>query len=67
MSSSRLQINVKKKKKNDKFVSNIQKIDLNIKKVRRVSCQENFNEYLFNSTLHGLKYAGDRKINRLER
>lgn len=29
--------------------------------------RENFNQYLLNTTLHGLKYVGDRKITRLER
>lgn len=30
-------------------------------------CRENFNHYLVNTTLHGLKYVGDRKITRPER
>lgn len=31
------------------------------------SLKENFNQYLTNSTLHGLKYVGDRTITRFER
>lgn len=33
----------------------------------KVNCRENFNEYLYHSTLHGLKYVGDRTISRFER
>lgn len=32
-----------------------------------ISCRENLNEYLFSSTLHGLRYVGDRTISRFER
>lgn len=32
-----------------------------------VSCRENFNEYLNYSSLHGLRYVGDRTISLLER
>lgn len=45
----------------------IQKFEDDINKSLRVSCRENFNEYLYNSTLHGLRYVGDRTITRVER
>lgn len=30
-------------------------------------CRESFHQYLVNSSLHGLKYVGDRMISRFER
>lgn len=38
-----------------------------VKKTLRITCQENFHEYLVNSTLHGLRYAGDRSLTPFER
>lgn len=35
--------------------------------VTRLTCQENFNQYLVNTTLHGLRYVGDRSITLFER
>lgn len=32
-----------------------------------VSCRENFDKYLLNSTLHGLKYVGDSQLSLFER
>lgn len=34
---------------------------------KSVPCSENFNEYLQNTTLHGLKYVGDRSLSMFER
>lgn len=31
------------------------------------TCNENFNQYLLNTTLHGLRYVGDRSITLFER
>lgn len=33
----------------------------------QLRCREHFNQYLLNTTLHGLKYVGDRKCTRPER
>lgn len=70
MSSADLRISVinhNNNKNDDKLNSKIQKFESDIKKSLRVSCRENLNEYLFNSTLHGLRYVGDRTITRIER
>lgn len=66
MSSSALGVN-NINSNNDKIDSKIEKFENDIKKSLRVSCRENLNEYLFNSSLHGLRYVGDRTITRLER
>lgn len=42
-------------------------IDKEVKKNVRKTCQENFNQYLLNTTLHGLRYVGDKKITPFER
>lgn len=42
-------------------------IDDEVKKNFRITCQENFNQYLVNTTLHGLRYVGDRSIAVFER
>ncbi|XP_037040267.1 pickpocket protein 28 [Bradysia coprophila] len=34
---------------------------------KRSSCQENLHQYLLNSTLHGLRYVGERQISPFER
>lgn len=51
----------------DRLNSNLKKFEQEIKNSGRVSCRENFNDYLYNSTLHGLRYVGDRTISRFER
>lgn len=33
----------------------------------QITCKENFNQYLVNTTLHGLRYVGDRSISPFER
>lgn len=38
-----------------------------VKKTVRVTCQDNFHDYLVNTTLHGLRYVGDRSITPFER
>lgn len=53
--------------KKDKIDSKLHKFEHDIKENLSVSCRDNFNEYLFNSTLHGLRYVGDRTITRVER
>lgn len=39
----------------------------NIATERRSACQENLRQYLLNSTLHGLRYVGERQISLFER
>lgn len=53
----------------DKFNPKLQKYknDRNDDTEENMSCRENLNEYLLNSTLHGLRYVGDRAISRVER
>lgn len=34
---------------------------------RRVKCRDNFNQYMSNTTLHGLRYVGDRNLSHIER
>lgn len=55
--------------KRDKFDPKLQryKNDRFDETEETISCRENFNEYLFSSTLHGLRYVGDRTISRVER
>lgn len=68
MSSSGFQINVIEPKNDREFDSKIQKFESDVNKDRdNSSYRDNFSEYLFNSTLHGLRYVGDRTISRLER
>lgn len=52
-----------KHSKHQKFLSNDSETKSNI----QLTCQENFNQYLMNSTLHGLRYVGDRSITHFER
>lgn len=56
------------KQKND---SQLRRLQLNHDGLPRQSwqlrCREHFNQYLLNTTLHGLKYVGDRKCTRPER
>lgn len=51
----------------DKVNSKMKKIEQEIKDTHAVDCRENLNEYLNDSTLHGLRYVGDRSISRFER
>lgn len=39
----------------------------NIPTQRNSACEENFHQYLLNSTLHGLRYVGERQISVFER
>lgn len=57
-------IESKKKKQNDQKLLSI---DSETKRTVRLTCQENFNQYLVNTTLHGLRYVGDRSITPFER
>lgn len=66
MSFAAMQISVIRNKR-EKFNAKPQKVEQNVKRNLKVLCLGNFNEYLYHSTLHGLKYVGDRKISRLER
>ncbi|XP_037037296.1 pickpocket protein 28-like [Bradysia coprophila] len=43
------------------------KMELERRDQTRSSCNENMEQYLVNSTLHGLRYVGDRKISYFER
>lgn len=45
----------------------VQKFEKNLEKSLTVSYRDNFNEYLRVSTLHGLRYVGDRTITLFER
>lgn len=51
----------------DKIDPKVQKLESDIRENLTVTCRENFNEYLYNSSLHGLRYVGDRTISRWER
>lgn len=66
MFNPRTQISVRHNLK-DKDNSKMKKIEQEIKDTHHVDCRENLNEYLNNSSLHGLRYVGDRSISRLER
>lgn len=66
MFGARLQVDVvnKKRGKND---SQIKRFSTDESQSVYDSCRENWHQYLINTTLHGLKYVGDRKISRFER
>lgn len=59
----------------DVLHTNKRKNDLHLKRLQndgtrqswQLRCREHFNQYLLNTTLHGLKYVGDRKCTRPER
>lgn len=51
----------------DRQNSRRRKIKKQIKDTLQVSCHDNLSEYLAHSTLHGLRYVGDRLISRFER
>lgn len=59
----------RKKEKKDKTDLNedLRWFTNDVKQSILTRCRENFNQYLLNTTLHGLKYVGDRKITRFER
>lgn len=61
-----MQISVLHNRK-EKLDPKMQTIENEIAENLTVTCRENFNEYLYNSSLHGLRYVGDRTISRLER
>lgn len=63
---SRLQVaNIPKKNRKNK--SNRNSFQAEPRKSRFASCRANFHHFLQNTTLHGLKYIGDRTITRFER
>lgn len=64
MSFSGMQMSIFHSKK-DKTDPKLQKYKNDTEE--NINCRENFNEYLFSSTLHGLRYVGDRSISRVER
>lgn len=66
MSAQALQISVLHNRK-DRSDQKVQKFENVIGQNMTVTCRDNFNEYLYNSSLHGLRYVGDRTITRLER
>lgn len=63
MSHPRMQVSVVHRQK--------QKIDSNLKKFDDeavgTTCRESFHQYLLSSTLHGLRYVGDRSLSFFER
>lgn len=63
MFESRLHVEVNHRRAREKLQLPEQKENQSVAK----SLKENFNQYLINSTLHGLKYVGDRTITRFER
>lgn len=55
------------RKKKEQPEHSVLSIDSETKKRVALTCQENFNQYLINTTLHGLRYVGDRSITLFER
>lgn len=48
--------------------SNAQKKETDVQNNdRAITCNENFRQYLLNSTLHGLRYVGETQISVFER
>lgn len=66
MSSSRSKFSVIQNRK-ERLDSRWQAFENDIRRDFNVTCRQNFNEYLNNSSLHGLRYVGDRSISRWER
>lgn len=62
MSRPRMQVSTVNREK-----SNSKKDDDEITKDVEITCRESFHQYLLNSTLHGLKYVGDRSLSLFER
>lgn len=54
--------------RNEKLDYKLHIADVNVENGKNdVTCREILNEYLNNSSLHGLRYVGDRKLSRCER
>lgn len=51
----------------EKMNSKVQKLEKDNLRNLTVTCRGNFDDYLYNSSLHGLRYVGDRTISRCER
>lgn len=66
MFQSESQYSVDRKKKGNPE-HRILSIDSETKRQFALTCKENFNQYLINTTLHGLRYVGDRSITLFER
>lgn len=66
MYSPETQISVLQSRR-ERINSKLKKFEKEVKDTLHVNCRENLNEYLYNSTLHGLRYVGDRSISRFER
>lgn len=59
--------NLKKQRKRKDSDSKLIRIDSEVKETVTVTCRENFNQYLLNTTLHGLRYVGDKSLSSWER
>lgn len=55
-----------KRKIQEKNVSKVSRILKRTKRIVGTTCRENVRKYLFNTTLHGLKYVGDRSLSTIE-
>lgn len=66
MSRSRMQISIINRPK-ENFDTNLVRIDSEKTKAVGMTCRESFHQYLRNSTLHGLRYIGDRSLSFFER
>lgn len=44
-----------------------QRLQTDERRSKLALCRDSFHQYLMNSSLHGLKYVGDRMITRFER
>lgn len=67
MFQSEMQYSFDRKRKEPPSEHRILSIDSETKRRVALTCQENFNQYLVNTTLHGLRYVGDRSITLFER
>lgn len=66
MFEPRLQVDVLHKKKNSSDL-HYKHFQSDVKQSFLSRFRESCSQYLLSTTLHGLKYVGDRKITRLER
>lgn len=66
MFEPKLQVDVLQKKRG-KLESQLKRFRDDVRRPSIDTCRENIHDYLKNTTLHGLKYIGDRSISRLER
>lgn len=66
MFEPRLQLDVLEKKRG-KLESQLKRFRNDERRPSIDTCRENCDQYLKNTTLHGLKYIGDKSISRLER